>query len=69
MLKKIDLTLETLSTLEGKEFTIVSKLVRELLEGKKVVAFKQETKSATYINRYEYDKTKWRYILTDKFKL
>ena len=69
MLNKIDLNLETLSKLNGKEYDIVAELVKEVLSGKKVVAFKQTTKSAVFINRYEYDNTKWRYILTDKYKL
>ena len=69
MLNKIDLDLETLSKLSGKEYDIVAELVKEVLSGKKVVAFKQTTKNDVFINRYEYDNTKWRYILTDKYKL
>jgi len=37
--------------------------------GEKIILKLQYTKSAVYLNVYEYDKTSWRHLLTDKYEL
>lgn len=70
MLNKIDLSnKEVLSELSGTELEVISKLISEFESGKRITAYKKITKSGSFINRYEYDDTKWKYILTNTYTL
>lgn len=69
MLKAIILKKENINNYPESYKPILEKLLEEFESGNRVVAMEKITKSGVFINRYEYDKTKWKYILTDSFKV
>lgn len=69
MLKAIILKKENIDAYPESYKPILEKLLEELESGKRIVVMEKITKSGVFINRYEYDRTKWKHILTDSFKV
>ena len=66
MLNKIELNRDELNKdyYNDYEKFLIDNLIKEVESGKDIMAYKKTTKKGVFINRYEKDKTRGRYILT-----
>lgn len=74
MIKIIDaedllITLQTDCVTDTKLIPIVADIVLRQQRGEKIITKIKYTKSASYLNIYMYDKTCWRYILTQSIEI
>lgn len=69
MLKIIDVSSVVCTNLPEETVNAIRDVEHKIARGEKVVVKEKTTKSAVYLNIYEYDKTCWKYLLTKSIKL